>query len=177
LLEVQLAQLDPTLVAAPLSPLLRALKTDISRRSFLPPHSGHVKPLPLLPTRQRHSITCSHFSQRNSYRGIQPSSHTTHTQPSELTIASAHRGCQSERAGLLDGTFGVAARGPGWYNSNCCAIEPGRQARCDWPSCSRLGAAQDHRKEGSSYSRLRDYVHRGPNALRFRRREHPGASS
>jgi hypothetical protein len=64
--EVQLLQLEPTAVALPLSDLLLALKIDISRRSLPPPHSGHFKPLPLLPTRQRRSITLSQSLQRNS---------------------------------------------------------------------------------------------------------------
>jgi hypothetical protein len=64
--EEQLAQLDPTEVALPLSPLVLAEKTDISRRIFPPPQLGHFRPLPLVPTRQRRSITLSHVSQRNS---------------------------------------------------------------------------------------------------------------
>jgi hypothetical protein len=63
---VHVLQLDPTDVVLLPSPLLRALKTDISRRSLEEPHFGHFRPLPLLPARHSRSSTLSHFSQRNS---------------------------------------------------------------------------------------------------------------
>jgi len=64
--ELQLAQLDPTEVVLLPSPLVLAEKMDMRRRILPPPHFGHFSPLPLVPTRQRRSITLSHFLQRNS---------------------------------------------------------------------------------------------------------------
>lgn len=55
--ELHVLQLAPEAAELPRSPDTRAAKTDIRRRTLRDPHAGHVRFLPLLPTRQSLSNT------------------------------------------------------------------------------------------------------------------------